>query len=162
MATKTARLFRDSWWTVLRRTGISGWGVWSCADLGSTRELWAGGISSHADGCVIRGNHRCPVWVYGRFSWCFVARGSRSARFRKTALLRAAEECGVPGATYPLALTVFGWGPFQNLASVLPISIVTGVICGIVLTREVQEYVLAVPSKRGFETEPNRKARFFP
>jgi hypothetical protein len=134
MATKKARLFRDSWWTVLRRTGISGWGF----------------------GVVLISA------VRGNFGLAAFPRGSRSARFRKTALLRAAEECGVPGATYPLVLTVFGWGPFQNLASVLPISIVTGVICGIVLTREVQEYVLAVPSKRGFETEPNRKARFFP
>lgn len=52
----------------------------------------------------------------------------------------------VLGSTYPLVLTILGWGSFQNLVSVLPISIGTGVICGIVLTREVQKYVRAVSS----------------
>src|SRR5260370_15955290 len=60
--------------------------------------------------------------------------------------LEAAGGGAVLGATYPLVLTILGWGPFQNLLSVLPISIGTGVVCGIVLTREVQKYVLAVPS----------------
>jgi len=52
----------------------------------------------------------------------------------------------VLGAAYPLVLTVLGWGPFGNLLSVLPISIAAGIICGIVLTREVQKFTLTVSS----------------
>jgi hypothetical protein len=43
------------------------------------------------------------------------------------------------GALYPLALTVFGWGPLENLLSELPISIGAGVVCGLALSREVQK-----------------------
>ncbi|MGB8582167.1 MAG: hypothetical protein WCD47_15205 [Candidatus Sulfotelmatobacter sp.] len=55
--------------------------------------------------------------------------------------------CGgaVLGATYPLVLTISGWGPFQNLVSVLPISIGAGAICGIVLVPEVRRYLRALP-----------------
>ena len=45
----------------------------------------------------------------------------------------------VLGATYPLVIAILGWGPFENLVAALPVSIGTGVVCGMVLTREVRE-----------------------
>jgi len=62
----------------------------------------------------------------------------------KRLYFEAAGGGAVLGATYPLVMAIVGWGPFENLLSALPISIGTGVICGIVLVREVRRHVLAV------------------
>ncbi|MGC2247829.1 MAG: hypothetical protein WA609_14585 [Terriglobales bacterium] len=53
------------------------------------------------------------------------------------------------GATYPLIMAILGWGPFENLVAALPISIGTGIICGIVLTRETRKSVVTMPQKSG-------------
>ena len=76
--------------------------------------------------------------------WWLAARAERVSERRL--YFEASGGGAVLGATYPLVLTILGWGPFENLLSVLPISIATGIICGVVLTREVRKQVLAVPS----------------
>jgi hypothetical protein len=74
--------------------------------------------------------------------WWLAVRAQRVSGRRL--YFEAAGGGAVLGATYPLVLTILGWGPFGNLVATLPISIGTGVVCGIVLTREVQKYVLDV------------------
>ena len=39
----------------------------------------------------------------------------------------------VLGSTFPLSAVALGWGPLQNLVSVLPISIGMGPVCGLSL-----------------------------
>src|SRR5450755_4255547 len=38
---------------------------------------------------------------------------------------------GALGSIFPLTLAAFGWGPFNNLISMLPISVTIGIACGI-------------------------------
>ena len=76
--------------------------------------------------------------------WWLAARAQRVSGRRL--YVEATGGGAVLGATYPLFMAILGWGPFENLVAALPISIGTGIICGIVLTHEVRKYVLAVPS----------------
>ena len=39
----------------------------------------------------------------------------------------------VLGATFPLVLTILGWGPFNNLVSGMPISVGIGTVCALTL-----------------------------
>jgi hypothetical protein len=71
-------------------------------------------------------------------SWWLVARGS-SDPGRKRLYFEAAGIGAALGATFPLILTAFGWGPFDNLVSALPISIGIGAVCGVTLTLLVQK-----------------------
>ena len=98
----------------MRRAGINGRGMWLFAHFRSARELWAGGFVAHTNGCDIRRNHRCPVWVYGGFSWRLVARGSRSARFRKAALLRGVRRGRGTGSYVSSGLDDSWVGPFRK------------------------------------------------
>jgi hypothetical protein len=53
---------------------------------------------------------------------------------------------GVLGATFPLIMAAFGWGPFENLVSALPISIGIGIVCGAALVPFMRKRV-AAPSQ---------------
>jgi hypothetical protein len=46
------------------------------------------------------------------------------------------------GATYPLIAESFGWGPFENLVAALPISIGSGILCGVALAAFMRTKVL--------------------
>jgi hypothetical protein len=75
-------------------------------------------------------------------SWWLVGRARRVSIRRL--YFEAVAGGALLGATYPLTLAICGWGPFENLVSALPISIGTGVICAIVLTREVRKHAVGV------------------
>lgn len=45
------------------------------------------------------------------------------------------------GATLPVVLSTSGWGPFANLVSALPISILVGSMCGIAFAFFVRKYL---------------------
>ncbi|MGA7338170.1 MAG: hypothetical protein WBW91_15690 [Candidatus Sulfotelmatobacter sp.] len=75
-------------------------------------------------------------------TWWIVARARHISSGRL--YYEASATGALIGGSYPLVLKVFGWGPFENLLSTLPISIGAGIVCGLVLTREV----LKTPSSR--------------
>jgi hypothetical protein len=43
------------------------------------------------------------------------------------------------GSTFPLLAIALGWGPLENLSSVLPISIGVGIVCGLLLTATMRK-----------------------
>lgn len=47
---------------------------------------------------------------------------------------------GILGGTYPLIFWAFGWGPFSNLVSTLPISTTIGIACGILIIPLTRKY----------------------
>lgn len=77
-------------------------------------------------------------------SWCIAARADRGVS-EKRLYFESAGIGGLLGATFPLILTILGWGPFNNLVSALPISITIGIVCGIILIPVTRKHV-AVPS----------------
>lgn len=78
-------------------------------------------------------------------SWWLVGRAGQRDPGRRL-YFESAGLGGVLGATFPLILTVFGWGPFENLVSALPISIGTGIVCGAALVPFMRKRV-AAPSQ---------------
>lgn len=73
-------------------------------------------------------------------SWWLVARVASTASARRV----YCESGGVGallGATFPPIEAVLGWGPFRNLLSSLPISIGTGIICGVALAASMRTYI---------------------
>lgn len=47
----------------------------------------------------------------------------------------------VLGASFPLVLTILGWGPFNNLVSAMPISVGIGTVCAVTLIPFMRKYL---------------------
>ena len=73
-------------------------------------------------------------------SWWLAARADRGV-LGKRPYFESAGIGGILGATFPLILTVLAWGPFNNLVSALPISIIIGIVCGAALTPVMRRHV---------------------
>jgi hypothetical protein len=77
-------------------------------------------------------------------SWLLAARADHGDPGKRL-YFESAGLGGVLGATFPLILTAFGWGPFNNLVTAVPISIGIGILCGAALVPFMRKRV-AVPS----------------
>jgi hypothetical protein len=66
-------------------------------------------------------------------SWWLSARVDRGVS-RRRLYFASAGMGAVLGATFPLIMSILGWGPFNNLVSALPISIGVGTVCGLTLS----------------------------
>jgi integral membrane sensor domain MASE1 len=72
-------------------------------------------------------------------SWWLAIRAARGVSGKRL-YFESAGIGGVLGSTFPLILAAFGWGPFENLVSALPISITIGIACGILITPLTRKY----------------------
>jgi hypothetical protein len=55
--------------------------------------------------------------------------------------LQSAVMGAILGSTFPILAIALGWGPLQNLVSVLPISIGIGIVCGLSLTVLMRKFL---------------------
>lgn len=55
-------------------------------------------------------------------------------------LLQSALMGVILGSAFPISALALGWGPFQNLVAVLPISIGIGVVCGLSLAAIMRKF----------------------
>jgi hypothetical protein len=62
--------------------------------------------------------------------------------------LQSAVLGAVLGSTFPIVAVALGWGPLQNLVSVLPISIGIGTVCGLSLAAVVRKFCFSQAKTR--------------
>lgn len=72
-------------------------------------------------------------------SWWLTIRAARGVSGKRL-YFESAGIGGALGSTFPLILAALGWGPFNNLVSMLPISITIGIGCGILLIPLTRKY----------------------
>lgn len=74
--------------------------------------------------------------------WWLASRLARSVLVGRV-VLESAAAGALLGATFPLVAVLLGWGPFNNLISILPISIGVGTVCGVILPSVMRKFVVA-------------------
>jgi hypothetical protein len=72
-------------------------------------------------------------------SWWLAIRAARGVSGKRL-YFESAGIGGVLGSTFPLILVASEWGPFNNLVSMLPISIIIGIACGILIIPSTRKY----------------------
>jgi len=91
-------------------------------------------------------------FIVGLVGSCWLVARIEHSVSRKRLCLESAGIGAVLGATFPLILTILGWGPFDNLASALPISIGVGIVCGGALTTLLRKHAPLVSQTESGES----------